>query len=1140
MEGAGASEGAKPQRARARGRGKASTEAVMDSHEAASAPKAPKAAASAPASAPKKERKKKAKNDAPAAPDAGAAGSGVVKAGSSLATSGSEAKPGKKKGDKKKKGSTDAIAAAAATAPQGAATKKGGTATKEAKRVARVADKKAAREAARTTDKRAARKLQRKAEQAREREREALRERELVKQERERALMQAEEERQRALDARLAQLNALRQEAVGRIAETLASAQRRQALRKGHSAKTLTELRSLKARKGMKSDVKKSTGIAKRVTTLTEETLPSLLKDIEGFNLSRYASEVAIALVGPHLKSGDVEPSVAVASALHQRYADFAPSLLQAVVTCLMTAVDTAGMGAPPTPVLPPGAAGGALDSLPPKERRAVIAANPVLGALESAKARIPPPPSDFGGGDFGGGGGRGGDDLAADFGGGSKAGGGSGAGAGSGGTGATIASTEADRDPKQAPGRVRLLLRLLIELHAAGIHGDTAGLTGVLLSLLSEAGAQAARDATKGSLLAAATASSAGAAGDSKPGGDAAPEGDSAPAPAATGPSKPFGAARPLGYAPRPDAIPDKVARRLVRELPLVVSLVKGAGGEDLLAVPSRRTRAWLTTLPAPLLTAWVSAHGGSTGGFDVGTYRDEIRGYEDASRLLRLEAEGGWELQAEGKTAPVAAAAAAPASGEGAPPSSSLSEPSPPLGPFLPSLALSPPDAALIRRGVDRYFDCVGKVLVSEHTALRRQEKAADLLLFQKGEVPERLTVALEAARAQYDRLLSGVSSLAECLDRDLPELPDLGEEAAAGGSTLTLWAGGSLGAGSFAPFDDAFTRSFYRDVPQLRDTVPLVLLDPDGSAGLLGAGAPAASGAAGGAPSGAAARPVAILREKDFVDPNRVKGSIDSALSFLKTPAPGGSAAAGKAAGPSAPGSDASGSSAVASSAPAAPGGGGGDVSSLLSGGDRDDDEDESGQFRPSAGVAALLAAASGADASAPSASASSDASAMATRFRVLLEGLPRCGSREQVDEWVTDYVMERHNTKANRARLLKAIATSPPVFSDALPYYGRVVATLEGAVKGFAAPLIELLADELRYLLKRRRSSHLDLKMRNARLLAELVKFLVAPPVTVFAAMAKCLEDWGNPDGVSVLCAIMGEWAGACRLITLQTV
>ena len=36
-----------------------------------------------------------------------------------------------------------------------------------------------------------------------------------------------------------------------------------------------------KARKAMKSDVKKSTGIAKRVTVLTDETTASLLKDIE-------------------------------------------------------------------------------------------------------------------------------------------------------------------------------------------------------------------------------------------------------------------------------------------------------------------------------------------------------------------------------------------------------------------------------------------------------------------------------------------------------------------------------------------------------------------------------------------------------------------------------------------------------------------------------------------------------------------------------------------------------------------------------------------------------------------------------------------------------------------------------------------
>ena len=313
-------------------------------------------------------------------------------------------------------------------------------------------------------------------------------------------------------------------------------------------------------------------------------------------------------------------------------------------------------------------------------------------------------------------------DDLASDFGGGPKGAGGSG-----GGAAGTIASTDADRDPKQAPQRVRLLLRFLLELAGAGIHSDPQGLCGVLLSLLSEAGAQAQKDAAKGSLVAAAAASATAASDakdkeknkDSSGGGGGSDVtmtegGASSSAPAASSPSSPppFTTARPLGYTPKPDAIPEKIARKLVRELPLVLSLLKGAGGEDMCGVPARRTRTWLLSLPAPLRHAWLAAHSGGMGGVDLAGYSVEIKGYEDAGRLLRQVQgldEGGWEYQAaiSGSAAPPAASSPAPSAAATATTGGAAadSKGTVPSGPFVPSsLALKAEEQALLRRGCDR----------------------------------------------------------------------------------------------------------------------------------------------------------------------------------------------------------------------------------------------------------------------------------------------------------------------------------------------------------------------------------------------------------------------------------------------------
>lgn len=82
----------------------------------------------------------------------------------------------------------------------------------------------------------------------------------------------------------------------------------------------LSELRSSASRRLLKSDVKKSTALVKRVTSLTEETVPMIIREIETMNLARYASEIAVSIVADKLKPSDVENVVPVCAALHARY----------------------------------------------------------------------------------------------------------------------------------------------------------------------------------------------------------------------------------------------------------------------------------------------------------------------------------------------------------------------------------------------------------------------------------------------------------------------------------------------------------------------------------------------------------------------------------------------------------------------------------------------------------------------------------------------------------------------------------------------------------------------------------------------------------------------------------------------------
>ncbi|KAG8142577.1 hypothetical protein E2320_005797, partial [Naja naja] len=77
------------------------------------------------------------------------------------------------------------------------------------------------------------------------------------------------------------------------------------------------------------SSLKKNTAFVKKLKTITEQQRDSLSHDFHGLNLSKYIAEAVASIVEAKLKISDVNCAVHLCSLFHQRYADFAPSLLQ-------------------------------------------------------------------------------------------------------------------------------------------------------------------------------------------------------------------------------------------------------------------------------------------------------------------------------------------------------------------------------------------------------------------------------------------------------------------------------------------------------------------------------------------------------------------------------------------------------------------------------------------------------------------------------------------------------------------------------------------------------------------------------------------------------------------------------------------
>ncbi|XP_062339039.1 regulator of nonsense transcripts 2 isoform X2 [Osmerus eperlanus] len=78
------------------------------------------------------------------------------------------------------------------------------------------------------------------------------------------------------------------------------------------------------------SSLKKNTAFVKKLRTLTEQQRDSLSNDFGSLNLSKYIGEAVSSVVEAKLKISDVGCAVHLCSLFHQRYAEFAPLLLQA------------------------------------------------------------------------------------------------------------------------------------------------------------------------------------------------------------------------------------------------------------------------------------------------------------------------------------------------------------------------------------------------------------------------------------------------------------------------------------------------------------------------------------------------------------------------------------------------------------------------------------------------------------------------------------------------------------------------------------------------------------------------------------------------------------------------------------------
>ncbi|XP_078437885.1 regulator of nonsense transcripts UPF2 [Wolffia australiana] len=80
------------------------------------------------------------------------------------------------------------------------------------------------------------------------------------------------------------------------------------------------------------SSIKRNTAVIKKLKQINDDQKDGLIDELKSVNLSKFVTEAAAAICDAKLRSSDIQAAVQVCSLLHQRYKDFAPSLVQGLL----------------------------------------------------------------------------------------------------------------------------------------------------------------------------------------------------------------------------------------------------------------------------------------------------------------------------------------------------------------------------------------------------------------------------------------------------------------------------------------------------------------------------------------------------------------------------------------------------------------------------------------------------------------------------------------------------------------------------------------------------------------------------------------------------------------------------------------
>uniref|UniRef100_A0A182PG91 MIF4G domain-containing protein n=1 Tax=Anopheles epiroticus TaxID=199890 RepID=A0A182PG91_9DIPT len=408
---------------------------------------------------------------------------------------------------------------------------------------------------------------------------------------------------------------------------------------------------------------------------------------------------------------------------------------------------------------------------------------------------------------------------------------------------------------------------------------------------------------------------------------------------------------------------------------------------------------------------------------------------------------------------------------------------------GVAMPVSPLLPPDRQGNLRNLLRdYYASLAEHLRAEHKQLEQAEKSRRKMLQSKGEVTAEKREQLAQLQASYEKLHASTSTLADLLGEAMPvleELPESGALPGTEGAVLDGRTGEELQFGNLDPWRDEETKSFYVDLPDLRQFLPNYCdkkqpqqqqqqslqgqqhtqLSGGQQQQQQGDDEDDSEGAGYPVPVDMSAAGPPITEETLDMDPE-----LDGDLAALEA------------------------------------------TGALL------EQEDAGSVIDAEAGE-------TGKDGVGAGGGVGGTPSNQGNRryFEQFVQNLQNCVNRELIDNAAIDFLLNL-NTKSKRRRLVKVLFGVQRTRLDLLPMYARFVAIVDLVSPDVAHELCQMLKIDFKYHLKKKDQINIETKIKVVRYIGELVKFGIYNKLEALYCL-RCLLHNFQHHHVEMTCAFL---------------